>query len=116
MPEPTTAGVHAFALALSALTMSLLGVDYYSLVWGMVGAQFALFQNDVPMGRVRSVIYIALSTLIGAAVGTGILSIFSSESRALLILVSLVGGFGAQKIVTELLNAGLARIGKMRGQ
>ena len=116
MPEPTTSGVHAFALALSALSMSLLGVDYYSLIWGMVGAQVALFQNDTPMGRVRSVIYIALSTLVGAAVGTGTLSFFSSESRALLILISLVGGFGAQKIVTALLNAGLARIERIGGE
>lgn len=115
MNDPTITGAHAFATALSALSLALLGVDYYSLIWGMVGAQVALFQNQERMGRVRSVIYIALSTLVGAAVGTGTMSFFSSESRALLIVCSLVGGFGAQKIVAGLLNAGLARIGKMGG-
>ena len=114
-PEPAASAVHAVAVALSALTMSLLGVDYYSLVWGMVGAHLALFHAQETMGRIRSVIYIALSTLVGAAVGTGTLSFFSSESRALLIVVSMVGGFGAQKIVTALLSAGLARIEKTGG-
>lgn len=116
MTEPTTAGVHAISLMLSAFFMAVLGVDYYSLIWGMVGALVALFQTEQPMGRVRSVIYIALSTLCGAAIGSGVLSSISSESRALLILLSLVGGFGAQKIVTALLKAGIARIEKMGGQ
>lgn len=117
MVEPTsTAGVNALVLAISAATMALLGVDYYSLVWGMFGAQVALFQNQATMGRVRALVYVALSTLVGAAVGTGTAAFLASKSQPLLILVSLVGGFGAQKIVTALLDAGLARVKKMGGE
>ncbi len=115
LPEPTTTGVHAIALGLSALSMALLGVDYYALIWGMIGALVALFHTDQGMGRVRSVIYVALSTLCGAALGTGLLSSISSESRALLNVASLVAGFGAQKIVTALLKAGLKRIDRIGG-
>lgn len=64
----------------------------------------------------RSVIYIALSTLVGAACGTGALSSISSTSRPLLIIGSLVGGFGAQVIVTALLRASLKRIEKLGGE
>lgn len=115
-PEPTTSGVHAVALTLSAVFMALLGVDYYSLLWGLFGALLALFQNVDRMGRVRSVIFIVLSTLAGAAVGSAVLTSIASESRALLIVFSMVGGFGAQKIVTALLNAGISRIERMGGQ
>lgn len=115
MPEPTTTGVHALALALSTISLALLGVDYYSLLWSLVGALLALFQAE-KMGRVRSVIYIALSTLVGAACGTGALSSISSTSRPLLIIGSLVGGFGAQVIVTALLRASVKRIEKLGGE
>lgn len=115
-PEPAVSAAHALALALSTVSLALLGVDYYSLVWGMIGAYVALFQGQRTMGRVQSVIFVALSTLVGAAVGTGVLSFFSSESRALLNLCSLVAGFGAQKVVTALLNAGLSRIAKIGGE
>lgn len=113
-PEPTT--TKAIVTGLSGVAMSLLGVDYYSLIWGMVGALWALFLTTERMGRIRSVIYIALSTLIGAAVGTGVVSFMSSDSRALLIVFSLVVGFGAQRIVTALLKVGVDRIEKMGGQ
>jgi hypothetical protein len=105
----------ALAAAASTITLALLGVDYYSLIWGMVGALLALYQAE-RMGRVRSVIYITLSTLVGAACGTGAMAAISSGSRPLLIVFSLVAGFGAQVIVTSLLRAGLRRIDKLGGQ
>ena len=115
MPTEPTTGAHAIALTVSTASIALLGVDHYSLIWGMVGALTALFVKEDSMGRVRSVIYIALSMLVGAAVGTGVLSFFNSESRGMLIVASLIAGFGAQKIVTALLSAGIARIEKIGG-
>ncbi|WP_137860808.1 hypothetical protein [Variovorax sp. 3P27G3] len=114
MPEPTTTVAGAIAAGASAISLALLGVDYYSLIWGMVGALLALYQA-AKMGRVRSVIFVSLSTLVGAACGTGALSTFQSESRPLLIVCSLVAGFGAQLIVTALLRAGINRIDKLGG-
>lgn len=114
MPEPTTTVAGAIAAGASAISLALLGVDYYSLIWGMVGALLALYQA-AKMGRVRSVIFVSLSTLVGAACGTGALSTFQSESRPLLIVCSLVAGFVAQLIVTALLRAGINRIDKLGG-
>lgn len=115
MPEPTTTLAGAIAAGASTITMALLGVDYYSLIWGMVGALLALYQAE-KMGRIRSVIFISLSTLVGAACGTGALDAIKSESKPLLIVFSLVAGFGAQVIVTALLRAGINRIDKLGGQ
>lgn len=114
MAEPTTtAGLIVGAISMA--TLALLGVDYYSLLWALVGALLALYQSE-SMGKVRTVIFILLSTLIGAACGTGALAFVNSESRPLLILASLVAGYGAQIVVTALLNAGVKRIEKLGGQ
>jgi hypothetical protein len=115
MPAPTITTADAIAAGASTITLALLGVDYYSLIWGMVGALLALYQAE-KMGRVRSVIFISLSTLVGAACGTGALHTLESTSRPLLIVLSMVAGFGAQVIVTALLRAGLNRIDRLGGQ
>ena len=115
-PEPATSGVKAIVIGLSGVAMSLLGVDYYSLIWAMVGALWALFLNTERMGRVRSVIYVSLSTCIGAAVGTAGVSLLTSESRALLIVLSMVVGFGAHRVMSALLASTLQRIDKLGGQ
>lgn len=114
MTEPTFV-VNAIAAGASTVTMALLGVDHYALVWGMVGALLAVYQAE-NLGRARSVIFVTLSTLVGAACGTGALSAISSDSRPLLIVFSLVAGFGAQVIVTRLLRAFLHRIDRLGGQ
>lgn len=116
MPEPTTTlSAAAVAAAISGVTSALLGVEYYSLIWGMVGALLALYQA-APMGRLRSVIFVSISTLVGAACGTGAVDSIGSDSRPLLIVASLVAGFGAQLIVTALLRSALSRIEKLGGQ
>lgn len=114
MPEPTITAFSAVAAGASAITLALLGVDYYSLIWGLVGALLALYQAE-PMGRMRSMIFISLSTLVGAACGTGATELVASASRPVLIVSSLVSGYGAQLIVTALLGAGVKRIDKLGG-
>lgn len=115
-PEPTTTlTAAAVAAAISGFTSALLGVDYYSLAWGMIGALWALYQTP-PAGRVRSVIFVSLSTLAGAACGTAALEAIGSESKPLLILASLVAGFGAQSLLSALLRSTLRRIDKTGGQ
>lgn len=116
MAEPTTTlSAAAVAATISGFTSALLGVDYYSLIWGMVGALLALYQAS-PMGKVRSVVLVSISTLAGAACGTGAVDVMGSESRPLLIVASLVAGFGAQRIVAALLQTTLNRIEKLGGQ
>ena len=115
MTDPVTTAAGTLASAASTVTLALLGVDYYSLIWGMVGALWALYQAE-KMGRVRSVTFITLSTLVGAAIGNVALWAMASTSRPLLIVCSLVAGFGAQVIVQALLRAGLRRIESLGGR
>lgn len=109
MPEPTSFAAGAITTA-SALTLAVLGVDYYSLIWSLVGTFGALYWREQRVGSIRSVLYVALSTLVGAAIGTALMAGAGSTSRPILILLSLVCGFGAQAILTALLEAGLERI------
>ena len=120
MSEPTTFAAGVIATA-STVTLAILGVDYYSLIWAMVGALLALYQAE-KMGRIRSVLFVVLSTLIGAALGTvsavglqRMAPTLFTELRPLLIAASLIAGFGAQLIVTALLRASLSRIGRLGG-
>ena len=115
MPEPTTPTAAALAATASGITMALLGVDYYSLIWAMFGAMFALYQTG-SVGRVGSVVFVALSTLVGAAVAGGLMAMLDSKARPLMILFGLLGGFGSQAVVNAMLAALVARINKAGGQ
>lgn len=127
LPEPTSttsAAAGMIAGNASTITLALLGVDYYSLIWSMVGTLLALYQAE-KMGRWRSIFFVVLSTLIGAALGTlgaAVVAYFVADDkiiaaagRPLLMGASLLAGFGAQLIVTALLRAGLSRIDRLGG-
>lgn len=117
MAEPTTTAAASLAAAMSGITIALLGVDYYSLLYGMVGAFLALGSAE-SMGRGRAILYVILSTLVGSAIGNASLIVFpvGSQTRAVLILGCLVGGAGAQLLVAALLKAALKRIDKLGGE
>jgi hypothetical protein len=132
MAEPTSTTVAALAASLSGVTLALFGVDYYSLLYGMVGSLFAVVhagkstpdlsdeKKDVMsmiariqariLGSGRVVMYVAFSTLGGAVFGNAAVAVLSGNNRSLLILGCLIGGAGAHLLVTACLNAALARI------
>jgi len=114
MPEPTTALASAIAATASTITLALFGVDYYSLLYGFVGALFSMSQAAT-MGRGRAIVYVVLSTLVGAAFGAAATELVGTASRAALFLGCVVGGAGAQLLVSALLKAALARIDKLGG-
>ena len=113
MAEPTMTLAPVLAASASTITLALIGVDHYSLVWGLVGALLALYQAET-MGRIKSVTFVALSTLIGAALGTAAQEWWGGTSRPLLILASLTGGFGAQAIITTGLRIALEWLGRAK--
>lgn len=113
-PTSTAAAAATYAAAASGVTLALLGVDYYSLLWGMVGAFLALGSAG-SMGRRRAIVYVVLSTIVGAAIGNAAVAFFQVSSRPLLIIGSLVGGAGAQLLVAAMLKAAIARIEKLGG-
>lgn len=104
MPDPAiTAG--SIAAAVSTVTLAVLGVDYYSLLYGLVGALLALSQAGA-MGRGRAIVYVSLSTLVGAVIGNFVVAYLDSKSRHILIFGCLIGGILAQVIVAAVLKAG----------
>lgn len=113
MPEPTTFWA-AVAATLSTISLALFGVDYYSMLYGFVGALFALAQPE-SVGRLKAIVFVALSTLVGAAIGNAAVILAGTNSRGLLILGCLIGGAGAQLLVASAIKALSARIEKFGG-
>lgn len=109
MIEPTTQTIAALAASISGISLALLGVDSYSLLYGMVGALFALFEAE-RMGRLRAVVFVVLSTVGGAALGEGLLSITVIHSKTLTFVGCIVCGYGTQAILARLLRRSLDRI------
>jgi uncharacterized protein YneF (UPF0154 family) len=103
VPIDSTLSFGAVAAAMSAISLALFGVDYYSLLYGLVGALLALPHVE-QMGRWRAVLFVVLSTLAGAVIGNGILAYFASSNRALLIAGCLAGGIVAQALAAALLK------------
>lgn len=111
MTDPTLPTIVATA---SAATLALLGVDYYSLLWGFVGSLWAVMEAEREPW-LRAIVLVALSTLLGAALGFGAQFIVEPPSRAALIFGALLGGAGAKLIVSAGISAVVARIGRLGG-
>lgn len=113
MTEPTTTTA-VLTVGLSTTTLALFGVEYFALLWAFIGALFALMQSQA-MGRWRAVFFVAISTLIGAALGSGFVDVVQTTSRPILILAVLIGGAGAQTLIGSILKAAQTRIDGIGG-
>lgn len=115
MAEPATASAAAaYATIASGITLALFGVDYHSLLYGMVGALLAVAHAQ-QVGRMRAILLVALSTLIGAVAGTAVVDALSLQGKAALLLGCVVGGAGAQTIVMSLVLAAQEVINRRLG-
>ena len=114
MPEPTTTAAASVAAAASGLTLALLGVDYHSLLYGLIGALIAVGQAQ-HTSRWRAVLSVVLSTVTGAVLGTVVVESLGVAGKASLLLGCIVGGAGAQALVLGLVRVAGARIDRMGG-
>lgn len=103
MLTETSAGLAAFVGALSAMLLALFGVDYYSLLGGLVGAMVAL-GGVARMSRLGSVAFVLLSTFIGAVIGSVAAGYLAQPSRVLVIMLCIAGGIVAQALASVLLS------------
>lgn len=104
MAEPTSVTAGALAAALSTATLALLGVDYYSLLWALIGALMALSRSE-QMGRGKAILFVLLATLAGAVLGTFAVTQFELRARIALIGLSWVGGLVAQAFASAIFRA-----------
>lgn len=102
VPEGSAA-LAAMAAAASAVSLALFGVDYYSLLYALIGALMALARSD-QMSRGRAVLYVLLSTFAGAVIGNVVASYWEHPTRIALIALCLVGGLIAQVVATVILR------------
>lgn len=106
-PEPTSA-VQSLIAALSAMILSLLGVTFHSLLWGMLGALVALiFANPIP--KAQAVTSVFCGMLCGAVLADTFVSLIlvavpEKTAEGLKLGVAFLIGGGAK----ELFSAGIA--------
>lgn len=108
MSESTTVAV--IVSSLSATLLALLGVDYYSLLWAIVGSVGALLYS-APTSKGRAVFSVCLSALMGAALGTAVAENLAG-SRSVLIVASIVCSTGPQLLINALLSRLVSAINK----
>jgi hypothetical protein len=116
MTEPTTT-ISSIVAALSMLTTALFGIDYYSILWGMLGALLAASQAP-PSERWRAMVSVVLSTLVGAVFGEAaiaalVLMFPGGNVRPILFFACTLGGYGGAVLVTGCVDAVLSRIKNM---
>lgn len=115
MPEPTTTAVASIAAAISGVTMALLGVDYHSLLYGLVGSLIAIGQSE-HTSRWKAVVGVVLSTITGSVLGTAAVELFNLTGKTSLLLGCIVGGAGAQALVLGLVNIASSQIERIGGK
>lgn len=107
-----TSSLAVAVASISAAVLALLGVDYYALLWGVIGAVFSLLYSD-PIGRRRAIITVLVSSFVGAAVGSAIAE--QSGARSLLIVAALICAAGARPIVATGIQVVVSRVGRLAG-
>lgn len=106
-------GINGAAASATGCLMALLGVEPMALVYGLIGAVLAQYEAN-RIGGLRAVLYVALSTVAGAALGTVavelILKLAPISPKAALLGGCLVGGYGAPRILAKVLGRAEATI------
>lgn len=102
-------GIAAIVAGVSQLLLTLFGVDYYAMLWAFIGSLLAITQT-LAMTRTRAIIYVLLSTLIGAVLGSAAVAFLGTGNRAFLAVLSCVGGVGHQTLIALLLKVAEGRI------
>jgi hypothetical protein len=103
IPE-TSAATGALVAALSSMLLAIFGVDYYSMLWALIGAMIAVTLVE-KMSRGRAIIYVLLSMMAGAILGNVVGLQFAHAPKMLLNGLCLVGGLASQAVAAGLLAA-----------
>lgn len=114
MSEPAGTTVAAVAASLSALSLALLGVDYYAIVWGLLGALARLALTEEQTTSAKATLAVGASTVLAAGMAHvlagGFEMVTGSGGRGALVSSALALGFGAQILAHRAVEALAARI------
>lgn len=115
MSEPTSFITLAVG-AISAVTLTLVGVDYYGIVWALLGALYNVYGRQSPDSKLKTTAFIILSTLIGAGLGMAAAAVIGVTVKIVASVCCLIGGYGIQQILESLKKATTSRIDRMGGE
>jgi hypothetical protein len=110
MTDPTVNMAAAYAASASAISLALIGVDYYAIVWGLLGA-LSMLALTAPVTRARAMVTVAASTACAAALAHFLVDMAGGEgNRSAIIAVAFVLGAGAQPVLLAMVETIVARI------
>lgn len=99
---------------ISTYTMALFGIDYYSLVYALLGAML-LLSSHKKTTKLRAVGFVLLSAVTGAAMGTALIEYVGTTSKSALFVAAMVCGGGALWLLKTMLDALTNRIKQAGG-
>lgn len=111
MTDPTANAAAAYAASVSAISLAIIGVDYYAIVWGLLGA-LSMLALTAPVTRTRAVFTVMASTACAAAMSHFLVGLVAEDegSRSAVIAVAFVLGAGAQPLLLEMVESIVMRI------
>lgn len=86
------------ATVVAAASLALFGVEYHALLWALIGSMFALYKLKTSVGM-PGIPFVFVSTFSGAAFASALYGGLGISSSALLVLLSLLAGFSAHKLI-----------------
>jgi hypothetical protein len=114
-PTPHPEAVAGTFSAIISTFLLLLGVPPYTLVWGLIGAAFAMLIRNTEIGRVKAFLIILASAAMAAASGVFFGEWVKSESQALIRFACAVVGFGAQALLAAVVEVSVGNIKRLGG-
>ena len=114
MNEPTNF-VAVAVTAVSAVTMSLLGIDYYGIVWALLGALYNVYNRQNADSKIRTTAFVLLSTIVGAGLGLAAASLMHVTVQIVVSVCCAVGGYATQAILDALKKSTASRIDQAGG-
>lgn len=113
MAVPVVPGhpIESYVAFVSAYLASTLGLNYFAVVWAFIGAMVALTRIQ-KMNRTRALVYVMLSTLIGALLSTFAADWWKVQVPSAIAFMALLGGMSWQRLTAA---AVLAFEHKLRG-
>lgn len=112
MESTTTAAIIA---AISAWLLSVLGVEYYALLYATIAASSMLLFSNAKTSRKKALMVTLSSALLGAAMGTALAEHLNAGSRSMLMLSCILCASGTRPLIAAGVNALVARIEKTAG-
>lgn len=103
-PQAVLTEVEQFVAFASNALGALLGLNYYALLYAFLGALVAVMKSEKINDRIRLVVFVIASTLVGAIMGTASAEYLLITRKSFIAMISLCCGLWWQALLAIVLT------------